>query len=403
MKLSDFLPFKSVAPVPTQDRALPASLPGFNDNTQTSFYQPFALYNGNLISTTDLSTQVVTQQGVLGLPAAWAAVNMIAHASAMMLASGDVYGPDGTELQPTPPQVAKPNAMYGSGYEFWFEVVTTLLIYGNYVGLIYNGQVVPVHPSHVECRISSEGLPVYRIGSEVYANDDVLHVRGLTMPGTWWGLGVIEAQRRTLAASVNMQTFAGTTYSTGAVPTAVIKLDAKNVPQDILTQVGQDWQNSFSNGNRKPVVLPQGIDVMPLSWSPEDAQFLQSRQFNVAEVALMFGLNPADLSATIGGQSLTYANISEVNMERIKRSYAPWVVRVEQAWCKLLPDGYCFTASPEALLRMDTKSRYESYQIALSAGWLTVDEVRAFENLQPMGTPTPSDQPLLDDPMEMMP
>lgn len=373
------------------DRAVPATVPGYAQGA-TSSYNPFYLYNGQLYNNYQLPN-TVTQEGLLGLPAAWACVNLIAHAGATMLASGDVYDPAGNEVLPRPEVCSLPNAYYGSSYEYWYEAIATLIMYGNYVGLVYEGQVVPVHPSLVECRISDMGFPVYRIGNEIYHYEDVLHVRGLTQPGTWWGQGVIQAQRAALAASVNMQNHAATTYSSGAIPTAVIKLDAKNVPAGTLEQVGQDWQNSFGNGNRKPVVLPQGIDVMPLAWTPEDAQFLQSRQFNVAEIALMFGVSPVDLTATIGGQNLTYANISEVNIERVKRSFAPWVIRFEQAWKKLMPLGYSFVANPESLLRMDTKSRYESYQIALSSGWLTVDEVRRLENLTPMGTPNALEEP----------
>lgn len=390
-------PFTRYLPTENQqvDRAAPATIPGYADNYNNSTaYSPFYLYNGALYGNQS-AAMTVTQEGLLGLPAAWACVNLIAHSCATMMHCADVFDAAGNEINPTPEIIASPNAMYNSGYEFYYEIISTLLIHGNFIGVLYDGQIVPVHPSYVYCRIGNDGFPVYRIGEYMYGPQDILHIRGFTMPGTWWGQGVIQAQRAALAASVNMQGFASTTYSSGAVPTAVIKLDAKNVPAETLHQVGNDWQNSFGYGNRKPVVLPQGIDVQPLAWSPEDSQFLQSRQFNIAEIALMFGLSPVDLTSTIGGQNLTYANVSEVNLERVKRSFAPWVMRVEQAFQKLLPLGYKLVADPEALLRMDTKSRYESYQVALAGGWLTVEEVRQMENLPPLGTPLqPEEEPV---------
>ena len=206
------------------------------------------------------------------------------------------------------------------------------------------------------------------------------------MPGSWNGLGVIEAQRKALATSVDMQNYQSTTFSSGGVPSAVISLDAKNVPTETLIQVGEDWQAAFGSGNRKPVVLSQGMTVAPIAWSPLDAQFLESRQFDIAEIALMFGLNPTDLTATIGGSNLTYANVSDANQERVKRSYAPWTMRIESAWSRLLPQGNRLVANPEAILRMSTAERYASYTTALGAGFMTIDEVRALEHLPPMNT-----------------
>jgi HK97 family phage portal protein len=321
---------------------------------------------------------------------------MIAHPVAVMLASADVYDGSGNPA-PVPSVVSLPNSIYASGYEFYHELVSTLLIYGNFVAVIYEGELVPVHPTQVQCRIGSDGFPAYRIGENFYHHDDILHVRGFTLPGQWWGIGVIEAQRRGLGAAVNMQSYAANTYSTGAVPTGTISLDTRTPGDGVLAQVAENWQDAFGSGNRKPVVLPLGMTFDPIQWSPEDSQFLQSRQFNVAEIALMFGLSPTDLTATIGGTSLTYANISEANLDRIQRSYARWVIRIESAFRKLLPEGYKVIGNPEALLRMDTKSRYESYAIALANGWLTVEEVRALEHLEPLPPTRTEDTPTDDD------
>lgn len=373
-----FSVFKTRASLPVALPDLPAT-----QSTVSSAYQPFYLYNGNLLTTNTASNPVLTQQGLVGLPAAWASVNLISNACATMLASGDVYDPMGSEVLPTPAVCRYPNPMYGS-YEFWHEVIATLLIYGNYVGVLYEGNVVPVHPSNVECRISNAGFPVYKIGDNLYSHEDILHVRGFTMPGTWYGIGAIEAHRKQLAASVNMQSYSSSTFQTGSVPTSVIKLDAKNVPQETLTQVGEDWQNAFGYGQRKPVVLPQGLDVQPLAWSPIDSQFIEAAKLDIAQTALIFGLDPSVLGASIGGASLTYANLTQANMALIQRSFAPWTIRVEQAWKKVLPEGFTFQANPEALLRMDTSSRYAAYTTALGAGFMTVAEVRALEDLAPL-------------------
>ena len=386
------------------ERAVPATLPGYSDSwSNNAFYQPFYLYNGTLYNGST-NTPIVTQEGLLSIPAAWACVNLIAHNCAVMLADADVKDPMGNEI-PAPTICSMPNSMYGSGYEWWYEVITTLVIYGNYVAIVYGDELVPVHPSHVSCRINDLGMPEYQIGSETYGMFDILHIRHLTLPGTWWGHGVIEAQRLGLSGAIGMQNYARNTYLNGGVPSAVLKLDARNVPQATLTQLGTDWAAAFGNSERKPVVLPNGMDITPISWSPEDSQFLQSRSFTVAEMALMFGINPMDLTATIGGQNQTYANIGQANLERIKRSFAPWVTRVEHAWSnKLLPPGYKFCADPEALLALDPLSqaqlelaRNQADQVAISAGITSAAEVRASRGLPPVPDPTPTPAPAEED------
>jgi len=379
MKLANIFPFTQ-----QYERARPAIIDQGQSNS-SSAYLPYYLSNGSLVATSNVTDPTVTEQGLLGLTAAWAAVNMIAHPVAVMLKGIDVFDPLG-QIAPTPSIISDPCQLYSSPYEFYHELVSTVLIYGNYVAIIYEGELIPVSPTRVECRLSPGGYPVYKIENEYYSHEDILHIRGFTMPSRYWGIGVIEAQRRGLGAAVNMQAQAANTFHTAAIPSVAISLDQSNVPADALTQIAEDWQTAFGNGQRKPVVLPKGMTVAPISWNPNDAQFLESRQFSVAEIALMFGLSPTDLSATIGGQSLTYSNISQANMERIQRSYARWIMRVEGALQrKFLAPGYSAVANPESLLRMDTKSRYESYAIATGGqSWLTVDEVRELEHYEPL-------------------
>ena len=384
-----------------------ATLPGHADSwNNNSWSLPFYLYNGALMNTTSSGASIVTQEGLLGLPAAWSAVNLIAHACAVMLTDADVYDPMGNQV-PSPTACKMPNELYPSPYDFWHEVVTTLLIYGNYVGIVYEGQVIPVHPSHVECRIGQDGMPEYRIGGNDYSMFDIVHVRGLTLPGTFWGHGVIEAQRLSLSGAVDMTNYAVTTYSTGGVPKAVLKANDRRITADQLQTLATDWATSFGHGQRKIVALPEGLSIETLAWKPQDMEFLASRQFSVAEIALMFGLNPGDLTANIGSGNgnITYANIGAANLERIKRSFAPWTMRVEQAWSRrLLPEGYTFVAEAESLLRLDPQTqaqldltRTQNDAAALAAGIVTLDEVRASRGLGPITPQLPTPQEITND------
>lgn len=370
----------------------PATMPQLSSNSthpgmmQGSYLGSVTSLLGTL--TTD-STTVPTESGVLGLPAAWRCLNLIANGVALMLTSAKVYDRDGIEAA-RPSIVARPNNLYTS-YDFWFEVTATALMHGNYIGIKadydvdgYARQIIPVHPSLVDCRIAQAGYPIYKIGDELYLYNQIVHVRGLTIPGSWWGYGVIEAQRKALVGSIDMQNYSNSVYRTGSVPSVIISLAGKNIPQATLDQVRSDWVNAHGSGQRKPAVLPEGITVEPLSWNPEDAQFLESRMLNIAEHAFMWGLDPTDLTAAVGTSSHTYANIQQRNIERITSSYGPWLNRIEQTWSDLLPDEIYVRGNPEALLRTDVTTRYEAYQTALQNNWMLIDEVRALENMPPL-------------------
>lgn len=389
----------------TKSRASQATVPELARNVTTPVLS--GGYSGSVTSMLSLlqnssEYRLATESGVFGLPAAWRAVNLIANSVALMLVGADCY--QGDSPVETHPLVSNPNKIYNGSYEFWFEAVSTALMHGNYIAIknMYDldgipTEVIPVHPLNVECKLTPSG-PLYKIADDLYTQDEIIHVRGLTVVGQWWGLGVVEAQRNALIGSIDMQAFSNNTYRTGAVPSVVINVAARTISQETLDQIKSDWIAAHGSGQRTPVVVPEGMSVTPIAWTPEDSQFLEARQFNIAETAFMFGLDPTDLSATFGssGNSQTYANIEQRNIARIESSYGPWLNRFEQAWSKALPEGMYVKGNPEALLRTDVKTRYESHQLALTMGLYDEAYAQDIENIPQANRPEkkPEPQPL---------
>lgn len=326
----------------------------------------------------------VTQRTVLGLPAAWACVSRITNAVAQMMTGADVYR--GRELVDRPPVVDRPNVNYGR-FVFWKEVAATALMRGNYVALLvdpdesgYPQQVVPLPIDHVNCFINEFGRIVYEVGGVEYNADQVLHVRiGVTVPGDPWCLGVVEAHRRGLSAQLDEQGMRGDVFRNGAVPTGVVQLDTAAPTTDQVTAVKTSWVGALG-GQRTVAVIGNRMNYTPVTWSADDAQFIESSQFSVAEMALMFGLRPTDLDATIGGTNLTYGNRQDDALQRIVDSYMPVVVPIEEAWSDLLPNDETVKGNVEALLRATTIERYESYRLGREVGVYASDnEVREIE------------------------
>lgn len=332
-----------------------------------------------------------TDRNVLGLPAAWAAVNRIANAVAQMLASADVMAGRAV-VAPRPQIVDRPNINYGR-FVFWKELVATALMRGNWVGILTdpddNGwpqTVVPVPIDMVSAEVRADGRVVYEIAGESFVPDQLAHVRlGITMPGQPMAIGVIEAHRRGLAGQLAQQTMTRDLYDNGAVPTGVVQLDVAEPTDGQVRAVKHAWIGALG-GKRTVAVTGNRMTYTPVpQWSAEDAQWIEAQQFSVSQAALMFGLRPEDLGASMatrGGQ--TYANRTDDSLQRITDSYVPVLQPIEETWSDLLPDGQEVKGNVEVLLRSSTMERFETYQAGLAVGvYADAGEVREIEGRPP--------------------
>ena len=135
-------------------------------------------------------------------------------------------------------------------------------------------------------------------------------------------------------------------------------------------------------------VLNELTDFTPVAYRPIDSQMIESRQFGLIQVALMWGIPPSKLGANVGGN--TYKNAQMEEVQSRNDAIAPWTTLLEEAISiDLLPRGQNAVWDLSASLRTDTLSQYQAYQAALggpgpTSQWLLVDEVRARENLDPM-------------------
>lgn len=327
----------------------------------------------------------VTDRTVVGLPAAWAAVNKVSNAVSQMMVGAEVL--DGREsLDPRPTIVERPNNGYGS-FTFWKEVVTTTMLRGNYIAINVDPdgdgwpqQVVPIPTEMVNCSLTPDGYVDYEINKEHYSPDQITHVRcGITLPGLPWAIGVVEAHRRGLSGAIDQQLMSNDLWRNGAVPSGVVQLDTDSPTTDQVQAVKAAWIGAIGL-QRTVAVTGKRMSYTPITWSADDAQYIQSRQFSVAEIALMFGLRPSDLDSSIGGAgALTYGNRQDDALQRITDSYMPYMLPVEQAWSDLLPGRLFVKGNVEALMRSTTKQRYEVHEIAQRIGLQTADETRQIE------------------------
>lgn len=357
-----------------RDNRTPAPIPQSYATTNTAL--------ASLLGYTSSANVYFTAESIAGLPALNAGVDKVANSVATMMVGAKTF--QDRSVIDSPLVVSRPCPLYGS-YEWWQMVGRSVMMRGNFVALIAtrdeNGtaeQLVPIHPDSVDLEIEG-GLPIYNVGEYSFSYDQVLHIRSHAPIGSLWGLGIIERFRKGLSSALYEQHYAETSYKSGGVPTAVVQIDAAVPTAEQIEAVNEGWITAHGNGNRKPAIVGKNMTISPLSWSPADSEFVESRKLTIAEAALICGLRPEDLGASIGGSGMTYGNRSDDALQRITDSYSPWLNLIEQGWSDLLPTGQSVQGNPEALLRMSTRERLELAQLRISMGIATPEEIRTEE------------------------
>jgi len=370
-------------------RARPRQPRPVEAQSQTGSWE--ALY-GLLGITQPTASLPVTERTTYGLVGCWAAVNKISSAVSQMMVGAQAFQPDGrTEILPVPGVLESPCSTYTGSFVYWKELVSTALMRGNWVGIKcdydpttgYPRQILPVPIDSVVPRYDEDGYVIYQIGGEDFTPDELVHVRiGITLPGEIMAIGVVEAQRRNISAMLDQGGMAGAVWKGGGVPSGVVQIDVDLPTQQQATTVKANWIGKV--GDRSVAVIGKRMSYQPVSWSADDAQFLESRQFSIAESALMFGLRPEDLGSSFGSSSsMTYGNRTDDALQRIIDTYGPNMVPVEQEWSHLIPGRNFVRGNPEALLRSSTRERYELHKLAQDIGLETEDETREIEGKPP--------------------
>ena len=250
-------------------------------------------------------------------------------------------------------------------------------------------ELVPIHPDRVTVeRLDNGRLRYYVRNSQGVkiekSQDQILHVRGLSCDGVT-GMSPIAVARDTIGLAKATEAHGATLFKNGARPGFVFASDQpikKEAALDTLAGWNAVHQGSFNS--HKPAILPFGLKPVEIGMSNDDAQFLESRKFQVTEICRVFRVPPhliADLDRA------TFANIEHQSLEFVSYTMLPWLRRWESAinraliveddiFCEFLVDG---------LLRADAKGRSEFYRTMFNIGVYSINEIRSKENENPIG------------------
>ncbi len=286
-----------------------------------------------------------------------------------------------------------------SSFVFRETLMTHLLLWGNaYAQIIRNGKgeviaLYPLMPNRMSVDRDSSGALYYtytRYSDEAptmngmtvtLRSSDVLHIPGLGFDGLV-GYSPIAMAKNAIGMAIACEDYGAKFFANGAAPGGVLEHPGTiKDPQKVRDSWNAAYQGS-SNSHRV-AVLEEGMKYQPIGISPEQAQFLETRKFQINEIARIFRVPPhmvGDLEKS------SFSNIEQQSLEFVKYTLDPWVIRWEQAISRALlrPDEkklYFAKFNVDGLLRGDYVSRMNGYATARQNGWMSANDIRELENL----------------------
>jgi len=327
------------------------------------------------------SDTTVTVEAAMGIAAVYRAVSILTVSVSQL----PIEVVRGVEEIPAPSFIRQPDVKEAP-HAFHEQTVSSLALNGNAYWLISrNGKrevsnLTVLNPNAVVIEQREDGTLVYNYGGKQYSTEDIKHLKLLRVPGSLYGLGPLQAARQEIRGTLDLGTYRDNWFSASGVPTGLLSTE-QHLNEDSANAIRDRWNETQKE--RGTAVLGQGVKYEPIMLNPADALFIEVAQFSVNQIARLFGIPGTYLLTGIDGNSLTYANTEQLGLDFIRFTVSQYVKEIEQALSELLPRGQRARFNYNAFLRSDIGARYAAYQTALTAGFLTVDEVRKAEGLPP--------------------
>ena len=252
-------------------------------------------------------------------------------------------------------------------------------------------ELIPLHPDRVRPEQLDDMSIVYEYTPpsgrpRVILQSEMHHFCGLSLDGVT-GISPIKYHRETLGLSAVTLEHGARTFKNGAKPGGVLTHPG-TLNDGPLKRLKAQWQDDYAGASNagKTLVLEEGMDWKQIGLTNEDAQYLETRKFQRSEIASIYRIPPhliGDLEKS------TFSNIEHQGLEFVKYTMAPWFARWEQAISRDFltdreRDRYFAEFLVDGLLRGDIKSRYDAYSVGRQWGWLSANDVRNLENMNPI-------------------
>ncbi len=340
------------------------------------------------------SGKSVSEKTALQTTAVYACVRILAETIASLPLHTYRYSPGGKEKvqdHPLYPLLhSEPNPEMTS-FVFRETLMGHLLLWGNaYAQIIRDGRgrvlgLYPLLPNKMLVSRTDQGILFYQYekdGRTFFLPDtEVLHIPGLGFDGLV-GYSPIAMAKNAIGMAIATEEYGAKFFANGASPGGV--LEHPGVVKD-PGKIRESWNAVYQgSGNAHRVaVLEEGMKFQPIGIPPEQAQFLETRKYQLNEIARIFRIPPHMIGDL---EKSSFSNIEQQSLEFVMYTLDPWVIRWEQAIQRALLSGgekrqYFVKFNVDGLLRGDYQSRMNGYAVGRQNGWLSANDIRELENL----------------------
>lgn len=283
-------------------------------------------------------------------------------------------------------------------FEFKELQMQHLLLRGNFYGFKeINGagrvvNVIALPPDKMEV-LKFSGEIVYRYTfddglQKIIPNENIWHIKGLTSSDGLVGLSPISLAREAIGLAKATEGHGASLFENNAMPGGVLEHPG-TLSEEGVKRLKETWQNSHAGGGNahSVAVLEQGLAWKAMGFSNEDSQFLETRNFQVEDIARIFRVPPFLIGHS--DKTSTFASAEQSMLSFTMHTIRPWLERIEQSADKNLltekeQKRYFVEFKIDALLRGDTLTRFEAYGLAKQNKIFTTNEIRGFENMNPI-------------------
>ena len=347
--------------------------------------------------------EVITERNALQMTAVYACVRIIAEAMAGLPLHVYKYTDNGSKEKDYKHPLYhllhnEPNPEMTSF--IWRETAMThMLLWGNSYSQIIRdraGRVIglyPLMPDRMKVDRDDDGKLYYEYtmrsddgakgetGTVRMQPKDVLHVPALGFDGLV-GYSPIAMAKNAIGLSMAAEKYGAKFFAEGGTPKGILTMP--NLVKN-YDKIRETWREGMYNtrAGANVAILEKGAEYKPVSINPSDAQFLETRKFQIDEIARIFRIPPHMIGDL---ERATFSNIENQSLEFVKYTIDPWVARWEQSMCRALfnekeKQSMFIKFNVDGLLRGDYKTRMEGYSIARQNGWMSMNEIRELENL----------------------
>lgn len=347
---------------------------------------------GGVLGQMSKAGTIVNDKGALSIMTFFAGVRIIAEAVSATPVRAVTQNSDGirTPLVNKPVQIVDPFQDFRLS-EGISQIVVSLILRGNAYTYTLTSDAAGrptcvriLHPDQVRLEWGKDGYRRYFVNGNEVDTDLITHLAMFMVPGALKGCGIVEYCRNSLGLGIALDEVAGTFFKNGIMSTGIVSVEEPLTPDEVRSTAEQ-FRALHAGVDRAnmPIVMSGGAQFHPISLTPNDAQFLQSRQFQNDEIATLLGI-PPHLLGMVDRTTSWGTGIEVQGRAFVDYTLRCYYHRLETMFSGWMQNGTYAECVTDALTRADTTSRFAQYHMAITDGWLNKDEIRLREGLPPL-------------------